>query len=72
MKNIPKNNKAPKVKQEGIPIHGWRGVAILFVCVSIAYANYMVYFGTNDMVSRVMLIPSALFVAIFLLYKAVK
>ena len=60
------------IKRQGLPIHGIFGLALLFVCVSIVFANYMVYFGTSDIVSKLMLLPSTLFVVIFLTIKAVK
>ena len=60
------------IKRQGLPIHGIFGLALLFVCVSIVFANYMVYFGTSDMISKLMLLPSTLFVVIFLTIKAVK
>ncbi len=61
-----------KTKHTGLPVHGIYGLLILFVCVSIAYANYMVFFGTSDTISKLMLIPSTLFVGAFAVYKAVK
>lgn len=64
--------KDKSTNTNGLPVTGVAGLAILFVCISIAYANYMVYFGTDDFVSKLMLLPSTLFVAAFLLYKAVK
>lgn len=64
--------KKPVSKPAGIPVSGWYGLALLFVCISIGYANYMVFFGTDDLISRIMLIPSTLFVVVFLLLKSVK
>lgn len=56
----------------GLPVHkGW-GVLMLFVCVSVGYANYVVFMGTQGYVPKVMLIPSTVFVAAFLVYKAAK
>ena len=59
VKSIPKTN-------------GIVGLALLFVSVSIVYANYIVFFGTNDPISKIMLIPSTVFVLTFLVHKAVK
>lgn len=74
---VKKSNKVPaeksvEVKPTGIPVHkGW-GILMLFVCVSIGYANYIVFFGTEGVIPKAMLIPSTLFVAGFLVYKAAK
>jgi hypothetical protein len=48
------------------------GLGLLFVCISIGYANYVVFFGTSDLISKLMLIPSTIFALGFLVYKAVK
>lgn len=56
----------------GIPTSGIAGIAILFVCVSIGYANYTVFFGVDNLIAKLMLIPSTLFVAGFLVVKALK
>lgn len=62
----------PVTKTTGIPVHkGW-GILMLFVAVSIMYANYVVFFGTEGVIPKAMLIPSTLFVAGFLVYKAAK
>lgn len=72
-----KNSKQEKPKQveskpNGLPVHGPAGIALLFVCVSIGYANYVVFFGTVGLVPKIMLIPSTAFVALFLVIKAAK
>jgi len=64
--------KELKIKQNGIPVNGLAGLALLFVCISIVYANYVVFFGTTGLVTKVMLIPSSLFVIAFLIYKSTK
>lgn len=76
-------NKKPEAKEvkpvekkktvnNGMPMHkGW-GVAMLFVCVSIGYANYVVFFGTTGLIPKIMLIPSTAFVAVFLVIKSAK
>ena len=71
MKKQVKEVKPTKV-YKGIPTSGIAGIGILFVSVSILFANYQVYFGVDSMVSKVMLIPSTLFVAGFLVLKALK
>lgn len=64
--------EANKVRPTGIPVHkGW-GILMLFVMASIVYANYVVFFGTEGLIPKLMLIPSTLFVAGFLVYKASK
>lgn len=71
-KKVANEVTATIIKPQGMPVHGMAGLMILFVAISIGYANYIVYFGTHDIVSKIMLIPSTIFVAAFLLYKAVK
>lgn len=66
-----KEKEAPIVRQ-GMPTSGIAGVLLLFVCVSIGYANYVVFFGTDGLIPHLMLIPSTLFVGAFLFYKAIK
>lgn len=58
--------------KQGIPVHGVYGVAVLFVCASILFANYVVYFGTDGLTTKLLLVPSTIFVAAFLVYKAIK
>lgn len=66
------SKKAKKVARQGIPINGICGLAILFVCASITYANYRVFFGTTNVVDKFMLLPSTAFVVIYLVYKSLK
>jgi hypothetical protein len=66
------STKSVKTARAGIPVHGAAGLLFLFVVISIGYANYVVFFGTHDLVSKIMLIPSTLFALAFLVYKAVK
>lgn len=72
MKNITKTTKETKETCKGIPTWGAWGIGMLFVCISIGYANYVVFFGTEGIIPKAMLIPSTLFVAYFLVNKAVK
>lgn len=72
MKGTTMKDKIKTNKTVGIPTNGVAGLALLFVSISIAYSNYVVFFGTNDLISKVMLAPSSAFVIIFLVYKAVK
>lgn len=67
-----KSKKQPENTSTTIPVSGLFGLGILFVAISIGYANYIVFFGTDDLISKIMLIPSTLFVAVFLLLKALK
>lgn len=61
-----------KTVNSSMPMHkGW-GIAMLFVCVSIGYANYVVFFGTTGLIPKIMLIPSTVFVAVFLVIKSAK
>ena len=59
-------------EHKGVPVHAGYGIVWLFVCTSILYANYVVFFGTEGWLPKVMLIPSTLLVAVFLVLKAVK
>jgi hypothetical protein len=68
----PEAVNLPKAKPTGLPVHGLYGIFLLIVSASVIYANYRVFFGVEDMVARVMLIPSTLAVAVFLVYKAAK
>ena len=70
-KKTNKDTSAPE-PVKGLPVHGLYGVALLFVSVSIGYANYVVYFGTEGTMPKIMLVPSTLAVAAFLVYKALK
>lgn len=70
-----KDIKVPEEKgavRTGIPVHKGYGVLMLFVVVSILYANYVVFFGTEGLIPKLMLVPSTLFVGGFLVYKALK
>jgi hypothetical protein len=71
-----KDLKAKPVKEvkvyRGIPISGLWGIGMLFVCISIGYANYLVYFGTDDWLPKLMIVPSTIFIAYFLVTKAIK
>lgn len=69
-KDVPKelNNQ----ERKGIPVHGLWGIIFLIVCASIVYANYRVFFGVEEMIPRLMLIPSSLAVVMFLVYKSTK
>lgn len=72
--NLKKDSilKNPKEIKTGLPVHGICGIALLFSCISIGYANYVVYFGTEGLVPKLMLIPSTIFVTMFLIIKAAK
>lgn len=59
-------------KPAGIPVHGLWGILFLTVCASIVYANYRVYFGVEELIPRLMLVPSSIAVVLFLVYKAAK
>lgn len=61
-----------RANRAGIPVTGVYGLMFLFVCVSIGYSTYMVALGTDDLVSKVMILPQALFAIGFVSYKAVK
>lgn len=52
--------------------NGWAQLAwigMLFVVLSIGFSSYMVYFGTDNIVAKVMLIPQVAFAAIVAIYK---
>lgn len=70
-----KDKTTPEVvtTKKGMPVHGVAGLALLFVCGSIVYANYMVFVGLPfSIFNTVLLVPSSLFVLGFLVYKALK
>lgn len=68
----PSEHAATPVRK-GLPVHGVAGLVLLFVCGSIVYANYMVFVGLPfSIVNCVLLAPSTLFVAGFLIFKAVR
>jgi ABC-type Co2+ transport system permease subunit len=71
-KKVPMALTSQDQIKRGIPVSGIWGVAILFVCVSIGYANYVVFFGTEGLTAKLMLIPSTLFVGAFLVFKALR
>lgn len=48
----------------------WTGM--LFVLLSIGFSSYMVYFGTDNLIAKVMLIPQVAFAAIVAIYKFAK
>lgn len=71
-KNKEEVIKTPRKNVKGIPVEGLWGLALGIVCISIGYANYRVFFGAEDMIARIMLIPSSLAVLGFLGYKSWK
>jgi hypothetical protein len=62
----------PKVKRNGLPIHGVFGLLLMFAAISTLIADYFVYFGTDDPVIKLLLIPNLLAVGVFFVVKAVK
>lgn len=62
----------PKVKRSGLPTHGVYGLLLMFAAVSTLVADYLVYFGTDNLVIKLALIPNLLAVGIFFVVKAVK
>jgi hypothetical protein len=72
-KNKSVESSAPKKTKATLPLNGFMGFGLFLVCVSIAYANYMVFFGTEfSIVNTLLLTPSTLFVATLALYKFIK
>jgi hypothetical protein len=71
MKKETKEPKAPRTCN-GIQTSGIVGILLLFVCISIGYACYVVWFGTSDIVNKIMLVPAMAFVLYFLVIKAIK
>lgn len=60
------------IKRTGIPTHGIFGLMLMFAAVSTLVADYFVFFGTDDVVIKAMLIPNLLAVGTFFVIKAVK
>lgn len=71
-KEVPTALTSQDQIKRGVPVHGLWGVLFLIVCASIIYANYRVFFGVEELIPRLMLIPSTLFVVVFFVYKAAK
>lgn len=71
-KNKAEKPTTTKQERKGVPTHGLWGVAFLIVCASILYANYRVFFGVDELIPRLMLLPSTLAVAVFLVIKSLK
>lgn len=46
---------------------GWTGM--LFVVGSIAFSSYMVYFGSDNLMAKIMIAPQVLFAAGVAIYK---
>lgn len=61
-----------QVINRGVPVQGLWGILLLIVCASIMYANYRVFFGVEELIPRLMLVPSTLAVVTFLIYKSAK
>lgn len=59
-------------KRSGIPTHGIFGLGLMFAAASTLVADYFVYFGTDDLVIQLLLIPNVIAVGVFLVIKAVK
>lgn len=60
------------IKRSGLPTHGIFGLLLMFAAVSTLVADYFVFFGTDSIVIKALLIPNLLAVAIFFVIKAVK
>lgn len=60
------------IKRSGLPTHGVFGLLLMFAAVSTLVADYFVFFGTDSVVIKALLIPNLLAVAIFFVIKAVK
>jgi len=69
---VTKRPKTKEVVTKGVPMNAGWGILWLTVCASVVYANYRVFFGVNELIPRLMLIPSTLAVLAFLLYKSWK
>lgn len=71
-----KNNKttegaAPKkaVKKSNNKQNAIIGLLLLLVVLSIAYSSYVVWFGTQGLVPKIMLAPQMIFAAVVLIWK---
>lgn len=71
-KIMGKKNKQPIEKPAGLPVHGVYGIFLLIVSASVLYANYRVFFGVEELIPRIMLLPSTIAVVIFLVHKSAK
>ena len=71
-KKVPEALTSQDQVKKGLPVHGLWGIALLIVCASVIYANYRVFFGVEELIPRLLLIPSTVAVAVFLVHKAAK
>ena len=62
----------PVTKQAGIPLHGLAGFILMLASVSVLFADYLVVFGTDDLTTKLLLVPNLLVVTMFFVYKAIK
>lgn len=60
------------IKRSGIPTHGIFGLMLMFAAISTLIADYFVFFGTDDVVIKALLIPNVIAVGFFFVLKAVK
>lgn len=59
-------------KRTGLPTHGIFGLGLMFAAVSTLVADYLVFFGTDDPIIKLALIPNLLAVGLFLVFKSLK
>lgn len=70
-----KATKAAPVTDSKVSRSGWMTLAwfgMLLVVGSIAFSSYIVYFGTTDMVAKILLVPQIVFAVGVAIYKFVK
>lgn len=56
-------------KSEGSSLRSIAWLGMLFVVLSIGFSSYMVYFGSDNMLAKIMLIPQVAFAAAVAIYK---
>jgi hypothetical protein len=60
------------IKNKNINIKTAAWFTMLLVVGSIAFSSYIVYFGTTDLVAKIMLVPQITFALGVLVYKFTK
>jgi len=67
-----KSNKADKPKKNYNIKQKTNGILQLFVIVSISYMSYVVLMGLDDIISKILVAPALIWVALTLTSKFVK
>ena len=69
MTNKVKPTKQSETNKQALPVHGFYGVLLLFVVVSIIYMSVVIVLGTEGLYPKVATTPAVLFSVLVLFYK---